>query len=276
MLKKDFFEKSPLYVKYKIKLEDDEDKLKYPSLNMFCSTCNSKQTFSHNLSYGKIIRPYMGVTKTQNAKTPIAGETILIEYICAGCKNFKRYFMIYISKNLDYVTKSGQFPEFDIDADKNTKKMLGKNINLFNRGRICEVHGYGIGAFIYYRRIIEVLIDDLIEKIWNLYTEKDKERYKDEFKKIKESKIAEEKINIAKNILPDSLYREGYNPLKTIYDVLSKGIHNKDDKECLIDAEIIREILIPLINQVITTDESQKQIKDGIKKLLKMENTKNK
>ena len=269
MIPKDFLEGQSLYVPYKITLENDVESLEFPNVNLFCPKCISEQTFKYYTSY---LGPIPSHQRTRSddifPHTPIAGEVYLSEYHCAGCDDFKRFFLIKISENLDNIKKFGQYPEFDISTDKNIKKMLGKHGKIFINGRINEVHGYGIGAFAYYRRIVEVIIDDLLEKIWTLHSERDREKHQGKIKEIKESKDTGEKINIAKDILPDSLHQEGVNPLKTLYDVLSEGIHSNSDEECIKLAEIIRGIIVPLVNQVTTTIESQKEIKDRTKQLL--------
>ncbi len=40
--------------------------------------------------------------------------------------------------------------------------MLGEHLKDYRKGLICENHSYGVGAYSYYRRIIENVIDDLL------------------------------------------------------------------------------------------------------------------
>jgi len=275
MLTKEFFENQSLYTRYRTRLENDEDKIEYPSIKLFCPKCNSEQTYTHNRSFGNIVHDAKPLSRVAGGiATPIAGEIILTEYLCAGCKDSEAYYLVEFSEKLDYIRKVGQYPEFNIAPDKNIAKMLGKNVYLFSKGRICEVHGYGIGAYAYYRRVVELIIDKLLNKIWSLHGTEEQKKYETQFNKIKKSRIAEEKINIAKDILPSSIVKEGTNPLKTLYDALSEGIHEKNDEECIELADTIRKILVALVNQVEVIIESQEEIGEATKKLLKMKNKK--
>ena len=42
-------------------------------------------------------------------------------------------------------------------------------------------------------------------------------------KEVKNSKNMSEKIKVVKDFLPDSLKKDEFNPLKTLYDTLSEG-----------------------------------------------------
>lgn len=269
MIPKEFFEKHPLYVRFPFHVENDADTLKFPSINLTCIVCSSEQTFTCKDLHGRCIH-HGAVTRLRDyTPTPVVGETILVEYNCAGCNNFIRYFLIRIGEDLEHIEKIGQFPPPSISIDENLKKMLGKHQDIFRKGLICENQGYGIGAFAYYRRIIEAIIDDLLDKIWSLYSVEERKQFTSDFEKIKNTKVAEDKIKIAKDILPPTLTHGGVNPLKTIYEVLSEGIHSKTDEECSAIADCIRSTLIALINQVTTTIESQKQIVRGTQELLR-------
>ena len=46
-----------------------------------------------------------------------------------------------------------------------------------SKGLVSESQGYGIGAFAYYRRIVEEIIDEMLKQIGDLISGVDKERY---------------------------------------------------------------------------------------------------
>jgi hypothetical protein len=54
-----------------------------------------------------------------------------------------------------FVQKVGQFPPWSIRVDRNAEQILGQHVEIYKRGLTCESQGYGIGAFSYYRRIVE-------------------------------------------------------------------------------------------------------------------------
>lgn len=55
--------------------------------------------------------------------------------------------------------------------------MLGEREETFKKGLTCESQGYGIGAYAYYRRIVEEVIDELLDGIADLMSGEDKEKY---------------------------------------------------------------------------------------------------
>ena len=167
-----------------------------------------------------------------------------------------------------YMEKIGQYPDWNIEMDKELEKMLGEHTKYYKRGLICESQSYGIGAYAYFRRITEDVIDELLESILDLVEEDEKEQYIGRLEDVKKEKIAEKKINLVKDLLPKSLQVDGMNPLKELYEVLSQGIHNETDEECMEKAEAIRGILVFLVNQVIRTKKDKKSFTEGMKKIL--------
>ncbi len=165
------------------------------------------------------------------------------------------------------IEKIGQFPPWDISVNKNFRTIFGNYLEYFKRGRICESQGYGIGAVSYYRRIIEEIIDEILNVIYNLMNPDDQEQYKEGYENIQNSKNTEEKIKLAKEILPSWL-KQQYNPLKTIYGVLSEGIHNKTEQECLEDAFLIRKSLTFLLEEISRQKKHQKDFNESMKQIL--------
>jgi DNA-binding transcriptional ArsR family regulator len=129
--------------------------------------------------------------------------------------------------------KVGQYPAWDISIDKSISSVLGKYKELFKKGLICESQGYGIGAYAYYRRIVELSIDELLDDICELVDESGRDKYKIALRKTKETSVASEKIELVKDLLPASLRPAGMNPLGLLYGFLREGIHDKSDEECI-------------------------------------------
>ena len=255
----EFLENYPLYRKFEFiapyKL-DDIDKV---NINLFCEECNSNQTF--NMEYD-----YSDISSFFNDDS--GGQVVILRYLCAHCNYYRRIFVIRIDKSRKYILKVGQYPPWDISVEKKYKKYLGKYEKYYINGKICESQGYGIGANAYYRRVIEGIIDDLLDMILQLMNKDEKQEYKIALIETKNSKNAQEKIALVKDLLPKSLLPEQFNPLKTLHGVLSEGIHEKDDEECLKDAEIIREIITYLIKQINKDVIDQKEYTENMKKLL--------
>ena len=140
---------------------------------------------------------------------------------------------------------------------------------LYKNGRVCEAHGYGIGAFAYYRRLVDNVISRLLDEIVDLVTEEDKENYLAGLQKVKNEKLAEDKIRVAKDLLPQSLKLAGLNPLSTLYDALSAYLHAQTDSECLEIAVTIRTVFDALVVQIEANKAASKALTEGTKKLLR-------
>jgi hypothetical protein len=85
---------------------------------------------------------------------------------------------------------------------------------------------------------------------------------------VSKSKVAAEKIDLVKELLPASLRPGGMNPLVVLHTNLSKGLHSMSDEECLESAQSIREVLVFLVDQVIRHDQSSKRFTESMQKLL--------
>ncbi len=156
----------------------------------------------------------------------------------------------------------------------NIEKLLGEHSGFYRKGLICESQGYGIGAFGYYRRIVEEIIDGLLDEIAELLTESELLEYQDALAKTKETTVTQEKIDLVKDLLPPILRPEGMNPLSALHSALSEGLHAESDEECLEYAENCREILIFLVNQVAASKAASKGFTDSMRKLLEKKSKK--
>lgn len=152
--------------------------------------------------------------------------------------------------------------------DKNLEKTLGKHARTFRKGLVCESQGYGIGAFAYFRRITEELIDELLDSITDLIDSEFKEKYTVALAATKKTRVTQEKIELVKDLLPSILRPNGMNPLGVLHSELSEGIHANTDEACLENANHIKSILIFLVNQIIASKEASKQFTSGMKALL--------
>lgn len=260
MPNKEFLESYPLYRKFKVNdFPSTTDNIAKVNIKMFCTVCKSSQTFfmSNNYWDGLGYR-----------NTPVYDAALQLKYTCAHCQEFNRYFFVKIDADAKHITKIGQFPGWEITPDKNITKMLGGKIVLFKKGLVCESQGYGIGAFAYYRRIVEEIIDRLLQEISDLMDGSEKNKYLEALEKTKKTIVTQEKISLVKDLLPPLLRPDGMNPLSTLHSFLSEGLHEKPDEDCVELAAAIREVLVYLVNQVAISKNSSKSFTDSMRKLL--------
>lgn len=152
--------------------------------------------------------------------------------------------------------------------DKNLERTLGKHAKTFRKGLVCESQGYGIGAFSYYRRITEEIIDELLDSITDLIEIENKEKYKEALVKTKTTRVTQEKIDLVKDLLPSILKPNGMNPLGVLHSELSEGLHAEADDACLENASHVKSILTFLVNQIIQSKDSAKGFNESMKSIL--------
>lgn len=255
-----FLEEYPLYRKFNVKcMSSTTDKFPVVPINMDCLTCKSSQTFVMTNKYWENF-----------SYTNYSVEGILFRavYLCVHCQKFERTFYIKVGNNKEWFMKVGQYPSWEIKGDFNIEKFLGEHSSYYRKGLICESQGYGIGAFGYYRRIVEEIIDSLLDEIAGLLVEKDLSKYQDVLKKTKETTVTQEKIDLVKDLLPPILRPEGMNPLAALHSALSEGLHAESDEQCLEYAETCREILVFLVNQVAASKAASREFTESMRKLL--------
>jgi hypothetical protein len=278
-----FLEEYPLYRKLEVNIEPVRpgmygylgttlEKLPKPAINMYCYFCGSLQTFN-------MINNYWDDDKLSYASSGPIGHTFRLKYLCAGCG--KKLILFYVEFNqirkasgkdeaISYwIRKVGQNPPWEVDIEKRLESILGSSSDLYKKGLISESQGYGIGAYAYYRRIVEDITTSLLSSISDLIEdEKMKESYVLALEETKKAKNAEDKIKLVKDLLPASLRPQDINPLGIIYSSLSEGLHGKTDDDCLELADSIKKSLVFLIDQLLSQKQSKKEFTESMRKLL--------
>jgi hypothetical protein len=235
------------------------DKIKKPPISMNCNQCNEIRTFHMS-------NEYFEAAGYVNASPK--GESIRAVYVCSYCTNFSVTFFLKISENSDWICKVGQFPPWTVISDKNIQSMLGDHKELIKKGLVCESQSYGVGAFAYYRRIVEEIIDGMLDGIFDLISPEEKIKYADVIDATKKTRVTSEKIELVKDMLPAILRPDGMNPLALLHGVLSEGLHADTDEKCLALAVEIRQILTFLASQVATSKLAAQSFTDGMRSLL--------
>jgi len=147
---------------------------------------------------------------------------------CARANTIVNIFIsvyIHISgQNPQYILqKVGQSPsiaDFHISQIKEYKNVLPQDkLKEFTKAIGLAANGVGIGSFVYLRRIFEYLIEEA-----HLLAKKDNGWNEQSYEKAR----IPEKIDLLKHHLPEFLVEN-----KSIYSILSKGVHELDENDCL-------------------------------------------
>jgi len=154
--------------------------------------------------------------------------------------------------------KVGQFPsvaDIHIGQVKQYDKVLEKPIlKEFTKAIGLAANGVGIGSFVYLRRIFENLIYEVLEEAKDLI---DIEAFK--------TQRMDEKIETLKNYLPPFIVEN-----KQIYGILSKGIHELEEEECLAYFDCMRNSIELILNERLVQIEKKKkeeQVKKSIQEI---------
>jgi hypothetical protein len=167
---------------------------------------------------------------------------------------FEFYFVTYKKTNNEnyFLHKIGQIPsiaDLHISQIKDYNKVLPKEkLKEFTKAIGLAANGVGIGSFVYLRRIFEFLIEEA-------HIKAQKEESWDE--SVYNKSRMNEKIGILKNELPEFLVEH-----KEIYGILSKGIHELEEQECLVHFVPVRTgIEMILDDKIIEHEKADRRAK---------------
>src|SRR3989338_1972533 len=169
-----------------------------------------------------------------------------------------RFFII---KNGDFVLKVGQYLSLaDIqfaELGKKYNNVLDKDsLAEFKRAIGLAAHGIGVGSFVYLRRIFEKLISQTFDA--------HKDTLGIEEKAFVPTRM-EDKVELLKSYLPSQLV-----VMKSVYSILSKGVHQLSENECLAYFEPLKLSIELILDQKIEMDlkrQRDERVKEGIQNI---------
>jgi hypothetical protein len=230
-----------------------------PKLFMHCSNmeCDGERFFEI------INNPFINIGQSND---------IYMYYNCCNCRtSIKKFALGAVRvKNVDKwrVLKYGEVPSFGPPTPSRAITLIGGEKELFLLGRRCENQGMGIGAFVYYRRVIESqknrIFDELIRVISKISPNDDVLK---EIEAAKKETQFTKAVDTIKHALPQSLFINGYNPLTLLHSALSEGVHEHDDAECLEFASSIRTVLFEFADRLGNALKEEANLNEAINKL---------
>lgn len=178
-------------------------------------------------------------------------DFIFVTYTCRHCNtSIKQYAigcLLTDESGRGKVHKYGEFPPFGERIPPGVLRLIQPDIVFFRQGLRAENLGLGIGAFGYYRRVVERQKDRLFDRIISVARSINFPADRIEaLGKAKASFQFESSVKEFKDLIPQSLLIKGHNPLTLLHRALSRGIHSDSDAECLELAHDIRAILTEL------------------------------
>ncbi len=203
-------------------------------------------------------------------------DQLYLTYRCSDCQQQVKIFSVYLapSEASDdggaQVYKFGEYPNFGIPVPNKVLKLFdGEDAENFKKGRRCESQGLGIGAFAYYRRVVENHKNDIFEQIIRVCKKLNvAEDLVAELEDAKKETQFLRSIESIKAALPQGLLIEGHNPLTALHGALSGGLHNESDAECLKNARDIRLVLAALVERISLLKEDNSELSSAVQRLI--------
>lgn len=200
-------------------------------------------------------------------------DHLYLSYVCSNCQKSFKTFSLTASRNgyskAGVLYKFGEFPIFGPPTAPRLLKLIGPDRDTFLKGRRCENQGLGIGAFVYYRRVVENqknrILKEILKVLERLNANSDKIAILNTA--IDETQFSKA-LEIAKSAIPESLLINGYNPLKLLHSALSDGIHNMSDEDCLAYASSIRIVLGELSDRLSQALKDEAELTHALSRLL--------
>ena len=207
-------------------------------------------------------------------------QDIYLDYRCNNCLTSMKTFAIRIESGSfsdlhGTCLKLGELPAYGPPTPSRLIKLIGPDRELFLKGRSCENHGLGVGAFTYYRRVVENQKNRILDEILKV-----SKRISAPADKIKTLETAKEETQFSKSVktikgaLPESLLVNGQNPLTLLYAALSDGLHDHTDEHCLELAGSIRVVLGELSERLALALKDEAELNHAVNKLIQIKSTK--
>lgn len=249
--KHDFYFETPLYELLEYSQIENIDELFREDVDAYSSRNNTDTTYSVKYSWIiKVDEKYFNSYKTEYSGFG------LCTLRCKRKDNDVLMFFVFNDEINKIILKVGQMPSIaDLqfsDIERKYKNVLEKQyLNEFKKSIVSASHGYGVAAFVYLRRIFENLILQTFQN------------NKSEFN-ISETDFIptrmEDKIDLLKKHLPSQLVA-----MKSIYGILSQGVHQLDEDECLSYFHPLKLSVELILDQKIRED-AEKERDGDVKK----------
>lgn len=171
--------------------------------------------------------------KWKNWQIEEVSRILVFQFVCS--MNEKHHLDYIVLTTDNSMMKIGQYPSVadmtfpELDAykhviSKEDRKELGTAIGLF-------ASGVGAGSYVYLRRILERLIYQAKENVGDAIDDE----------KFEQARMAE-RIKMLDGYLPEVLINN-----TTIYGILSKGIHELSEEECLKYFPVVKECIYQIL-----------------------------
>jgi hypothetical protein len=207
---------------------------------------------------------------------PAKAKNLYLTYICSNCRTKYKIYSLNLTLAEDEASgvayKFGEQPPFGPITPTRLLTLLGDQREIFLKGRRCENQGLGIGAFGYYRRVVDHqknrILDEIIKVAQKLGAGPEQLAALNAAKA--ETQFSKS-VSLVKDAIPQSLLIKGsHNPLTLLYAALSSGLHEQPDEVCLDLARSIRLVLAELAERLSAALKNDAELDAAVQKLLQL------
>lgn len=217
------------------------------TIDTYCPWCGSHSIFSCTPQ-----------TTQSDREAWVKDHMFAIYLKCSRSSDHQLYFLFRVEGR--GMQKVGQFPSladlnlFDV---KKYASVLDKDFfKEFTRAIGLAAHGIGVGSFVYLRRIFESLIE-LARQESSLDANWSQEAYT-------KARMSE-KIQLLASKLPDFLVDN-----RTMYGILSKGIHELTEDECLKAFPVVKVGIEIILDAKLRAKEEQRKLQEAVKAIQRL------
>lgn len=175
-------------------------------------------------------------------------------YACSNCM-IKWKSFAFLTTNVEIkhcrATKIAEHPVL-LKVPKAVRRLIDNDFRLYQKGQRSEALGHGIGAFSYYRRVVENMKGRLFDRIIQV-AKLDAAKHGELIKELEAAKKETQFVKAIDQIkagIPERLLVGSHNPLTLLHDALSEGLHQHTDEECLEIATELKVIMHALIERL--------------------------
>ncbi len=231
-----------------------------PEVRLYCLRCDGPRAFR---SLNKVTLEKVG-----------SASLTFVRYFCGDCQEQTKTFALSItpstrSNGEGVAYKYGEEPTFGIRVPNRVLRLFGEDRDYFIKGRQCENQGLGVGAFAYYRRVVENHKNEIFDEIIKICeTVGASQKLIDELGSAKKEISFTKAMKQIKTALPPGLLINGHDPLLALHNALSVGLHNESDAKCLGEAHDVRLVLTDLIERMSLLRQDNTELHGAVQRLI--------
>ncbi len=228
-------------------------------LELNCTNCKDERVFVFKNCFDGGHRVIQYRTLEDNSiKLPLL--RYLVEYECSFCGKIYLFPLILENNIIQKIGQSPSFAQLEQLSVEKYRNVLSKYYIEYKRSLSAYSQGMGVASFVYLRRILENLVEHKYAKL---------ENKNNEIKFLDKLKAVEK----CEQIIPEEIQKiKGQ-----IYSILSKGIHEYTEEECIRLYDVVRFVIELILDKQLEEKQRNDKIAASVAQIngkLRTENDK--